>query len=383
MATIGIDVTALWTASSGGIGTSQYQTMRALAGLGTSHRFVMYAARPPVIPYTDRPLDLPWPLRLGSGPLTRSNIIWMQTGANNLLAADGVDLVWSPRHLLPLRVRRVARVATIQDLWHLHLPEQQPWPNRVANRLLIRRIMQVADHLVMTSQATADDAVEHYGVSPERISVVPLGVDHEVFTAAPESEVEAVRARLGLDGPYLLSLDVFNARKNFRAALHAFASLAEAEKHGVTLVGLGRPRATAADADPRGLANALGVSDSVRLVDDVSTGELVALYSGAAALVYPSVYEGFGMPILEAMACGCPVISSNRASLPEVTGDAGLLVEPEDVSALAHAMRRVLTDAALAHELRERGRCRSAEFTWERTARGMLAVFEHVLEGKG
>jgi len=379
MATIGIDVTALSTPASGGIGTSQYQTMLALAALDTPHRFIMYAAQPPLVPFTDRPLDVDWPLRLGRGITARSNILWMQTGANRLLAEDRIDLVWSPRHLLPLRARSVAKVATIQDFWHLHYPEQQPLVNRTLNAHLIGRILRDADHIVTTSQATADDAFAHYHVAPERLTVVPLGVDASAFKAAPAERIDDVRGRLGLVRPYLLSLDVFNPRKNFDTVLTAFAGLPASVRAGLDVVGVGRRRATASGSDPLTVATALGIAGHVRVLDDVGFGDLVALYSGALAFVYPSVYEGFGMPVLEAMACGVPVITSNRSSLPEVAGDAAILVDPESPQELALAIARMVGDPTAAASLAERGAVRAGEFTWRRTAEGMLAVFDSSL----
>lgn len=380
MATIGIDVTALYTPASGGIGTSQYQTLRALSELDTPHRFVMYAAKPPVVPFSDEPLDVPFELRLGSGFTARSNILWMQTGVNRLLAADDVDLVWSPRHLLPFRARSVARVATIQDLWHAHFPGQQPPINRALNRALIGRILKVADHIVTTSQATAADVVSIYQVGPDRMTVVPLGVDTSVFRPASPARVEELRARLGLPERYLLSLDVFNPRKNFRVMLEAFAALPEQMRENLRVVGVGRRRATATGVDPHAVAASLGIADRVHILDDVGLDDLVTLYSGALAFIYPSVYEGFGMPVLEAMACGCPVVVSNRSSLPEVAGDAGVLVDPENADAVAAAVLRLASSPSETAGLVERGIERASEFTWRRTAEGMLAVFDRVLE---
>jgi glycosyltransferase involved in cell wall biosynthesis len=379
MAIIGIDVTALSTPSSGGIGTSQYQTMLALARLDTPHEFIMYAAAPPVVPFSERPLDVPWRLRLGHGPFTRSNIVWMQTGVNPLLAQDGVDLFWSPRHVLPFRARGIKRVATLQDFWHLHFPGQQPLLNRTANRILIDRILRVSDHIVCASQATADDAIARSSRVRERITIVPLGVDVATFRRLDEPSIAATLERLGVRGDYLLSLDVFNPRKNFANVVRAFSALPAEERRGLSLVGIGRRRETAADVGPREIAAAHGVADALVLLDDVSFDDLVALYSGALALVYPSVYEGFGMPVLEAMACGCPVVTSDRSSLPEVAGDTALLVDPESPEAIAGAIRILATEPTRRSGLVVAGLERASAFTWERTATEMLDVFDRVL----
>ena len=379
MATIGIDVSALSTPASGGIGTSQYRTMQALVKVDTTHRFVMYAAKPPVVPFTDEPLDLPWDLRLGKGLAARSNIVWMQTGVNRQLAADGIDVFWSPRHLLPFRAKGIATVATIQDFWHLYHPEQQPPLNRIANRELIKRVAEHADRIVTTSSATAADAHRFYRVPMERIDVVPLGVDTTVFHPLDAEKTDAVRQRHGLTRPYVLALDVFNPRKNFATLLHAVASLDPETRAGFEVIGVGRPRKTANEIDPFAKSVALGLRGHVRVLDDVSAEDLVGLYGGALALAYPSVYEGFGMPVLEAMACGCPVVAGDRSSIPEVAGDAALLVDPQSAEELAAAIRRLVTDESLRASLRALGLERAAVFTWARTAEGMLAAFERAL----
>jgi glycosyltransferase involved in cell wall biosynthesis len=227
MATIGIDATALSTSASGGIGTSQYQTMQALAELDAPHRFVLYAGSPPVVPFSRRPLDLPWPVRLGSGPLARSNIVWMQTGVNRLLAEDGVDVFWGPRHLLPFRARSIGTVATVHDFWNRYCPDQQPLLNRTANRLLIAKVIAHADVIVAPSAATARDVARFSRVAPGSVRVVPWGVDPAVFRSLPAEQIAAVLVRLGIQSPYLLSLDVFNPRKNFSDVLDAVSRLPE------------------------------------------------------------------------------------------------------------------------------------------------------------
>jgi len=378
VATIGIDATALSSPSPGGIGTSLYETIRAMAALEAPHAFILYAAKPPLVPFTHEPLDTGWPVRLGTGLTTRSNILWMQTGVNRLLEHDGVEVFWSPRHLLPFRARGIAKVATIQDFWDRLYPEQQPLANRVATRVLTDRVARDADVVVTLSEATARD-VERFCATPrERIRVIPAGVDASVFSPASGAVVDAVLQRFCVRRPYVLIMDAYNPRKNAVAVLDAVGRLA-AGGTSVDVVALGRPRATAREVDLATLATAHGVSGSLRIPGDVTRDDLVALMSGALAFVYPSVYEGFGMPVLEAMACGCPVITSNVSSLPEVADDAALLVTPTDAAEIAAALSRLLTDAEERCRLAEAGVARAREFTWRRTAGGMLAAFEEAL----
>ena len=382
MAIIGIDATALSTSVCGGIGTAQYQTMRALAEMDASHQFLLYALSPPLVPFSQHPLDLPWRVRLGSGPLARSNIVWMQTGVNSLLAADHVEVFWGPRHLLPFRARGIGKVATVHDFWDRYFPDQQPWLNRTVNRLLIEKVIAHADVVVAPSGATARDAARFVGAVPGSVRVVQWGVDPAVFRPLPAAQVAAVLARLGINSPYLVSLDVLNPRKNFFAVLESISKLPESIRTAMTAVGLGGPRRTFSAADLKARAAALGLHERLCLVGDVSSDDLVALYSGALALVYPSVYEGFGMPVLEAMACGCPVITADRSSLPEVAGDAALLVDPTSAEQLAQAIALVATDSAERARLAVAGSARVKGFTWRRTAEEMMAAFEQALASR-
>jgi glycosyltransferase involved in cell wall biosynthesis len=378
---IGIDATALSSPTPGGIGTSQYETMRALAALDTPHTFILYAARPPVVPFSGEKLDLGWPVRLGTGPSTRSNILWMQTGVNRLLAEDGVEVFWSPRHLLPLRARGIAKVATIQDFWDRYHPEHQPLANRLVTRMLTDRIAREAEIVVTLSEATARDVERFCGTPRERIRVVPAGVDSSVFAPAPGAVVDEALARHSIERPYVLLMDAYNPRKNAAAVIDALGRLAQAGT-SIALVALGKPRATAVEVDMAALAADHGVAASLRTPGDVSRDDLVALMSGALAFVYPSVYEGFGMPILEAMACGCPVITSDTSSLPEVAGDAALLVTPTDSTGIAAAISRLMTDAEGRSHLAAAGMARARDFTWRRTAEGMLSAFEDALTSR-
>lgn len=375
---IGIDATALSNPAPGGIGTSLYETMRALAALETPHRFVLYAATQPVVPFSAQPLDLGWPVRLGVGPTTRSNILWMQTGINRLLREDGIEVFWSPRHLLPFRARGVAKVATVQDFWDRYHPEQQPLANRLATRVLTDRIARGADVVVTLSEATARDLERFCGTPRERVRVVPAGVDTAVFAPAPSAVVDAALERLGVRRPYVVVMDAYNPRKNVAAVIGALSRMAE-RGTSIDLVALGRPRATAVEVDLAGLAAEHGMGDRLRIPGDVAREDLIALMSGALAFVYPSVYEGFGMPVLEAMGCGCPVITSNVSSLPEVAGDAALLVTPTDAGEIEAALSLLMADPGERLRLAEAGLARAHAFTWSRTAEGMLLAFEDAL----
>jgi glycosyltransferase involved in cell wall biosynthesis len=377
---VGIDITPLQGPFPGGIGTSLHSILSEFAAMDTGHRFALYGTRPPVVPFSGETFDPGWPLRLGTGPLSRSNILWLRYGAASMLAESGIDVFWGARQVVPSRPGRCATVVTVHDFWDRFYPGQQPLVNRLLNRWTIDTSVRDADVITPISHATAADLERLYRVAGERVDVVQLGVDTAMFVARPPAESAALAGRLGIDGPYLLAMDAFNPRKNVTAALEAFAALPEPLRASRRLVLLGRPRRTARPVDVAGIASRLGISDRVVLVGDLPHADLPALYSGAAAFVFPSSYEGFGLPVLEAMACGCPVVTTNASSLPEVAGDAALLVDPGAPGELTRALERVMSDAELASVLRAKGLERAAAFTWRGTAKGMLAAFEHAIE---
>ncbi len=375
---LGVDITPLQVRSPGGIGVATYETLRALAAHGGID-IVMYGRSAPVVPFSDRPADLGLPLRTGSGPLSRGgNIAWLRFGVGSMLAADGIDVFWGTRHVLPRRVRGVRLVATLHDFWYAHHPEQQPFINRALNRAVIRAAMRDGDAFTADSDATANEARALFPGAADRIRTVHLGVDATEFQPADPAAVAGARAELGVDGPFVLALDVHNPRKNFAAVLDAMAAPGGAFPP-LRVVATGTPRSTAMGADIAARVERLGLTSRVVFVGDVPLERLRALYTACAAFVYPSTYEGFGMPILEAMACGAPVVCANVFSLPEVAGDAALSFDPASVSDLAGAVARVVNDVAVAERLRELGRRRVAEFSWERTAEGMRRTFEDVL----
>jgi glycosyltransferase involved in cell wall biosynthesis len=376
---VGIDVSALGMPSCGGIGTSLYQTLRALAELDLSDDIILYSGRSPVIPFSEKPLDLPWPVHRGSGVLARSNIVWMQSAVNRLLREDRVRVFWGPRHLLPFRAPPVASVATVHDFWARRYPGQQAWLNRTVTRVLTDRVLRQASIVVAPSMACAREAEQFGGLAPGSVRVVPWGVDTAVFRPSAPAAISATLSRLGVSRPYVLSLDVFNPRKCFGSVLTAVAGITR-RGTALQLVGLGSPRRSASHARPAERAASLGLGEYVHLPGDVPRDDLVALYSGAVALAYPSVYEGFGMPVLEAMACDCPVITSTRASLPEVAAGSAVLVDPAHPAQLEEALNRLVSNESERSRLVASGRDRVAQMTWQTTASKMLEVFHDAEE---
>jgi glycosyltransferase involved in cell wall biosynthesis len=292
------------------------------------------------------------------------------------VAREAADLYHSPYYLMPYALP-CRTVATIHDLIPARFPESLPRP-RLAPlfNLLIRLCAWRADHLIVDSDATRDDLVHDRIGAPERMTRVHLGVDSR-FRPQPVDEVSRYGQRAGLARPYLLYLGINKPHKNLAALLRAWALLPEPlrQEHMLVLAGPQDPRYT----KDRVLIELLGIVESVRWIGRVPEEELPLLYAGATGLVFPSLYEGFGLPILEAMACGVPVACSDASSMPEIAGDAALLFDPANVHAMAAALGQLLSDATLRAGLTDRGLARAQAFTWERAAAETLQVYRRVL----
>jgi alpha-1,3-rhamnosyl/mannosyltransferase len=268
----------------------------------------------------------------------------------------------------------VPTVLTVYDLIPILFPEYSTARARLLFRCTLALALRTASQVIVVSQATGRDLTASYRLSREKLSIVPLAAD-PCFRCQPPSEVERVRRRYALPAEYLLYLGSNKPHKNLVRLIDAFSRLAPHISR-VVLVIAGAWDVRYPESCQR--AEALDLDGSVRFLGPVPDGDLGALYGGATAFVFPSLYEGFGLPVLEAMACGSPVACSDVSSLPEVTGDAALCFDPTDVEAIAGALHQILTDSRLRADLRSRGLDRAARFSWERTARETLDLYRSV-----
>jgi glycosyltransferase involved in cell wall biosynthesis len=260
-------------------------------------------------------------------------------------------------------------VVTIHDVKPLIFgPAKRMNLHAVIESLVMRDKWGRIDHVVTDSYSSRHDIIAHCGLREDRISVVYPGVDFKRFQPRDSPRIPGVR-------PYILCVAGADPTKNIETLIEAFARLTPAlrEQYDLLLAGDFRRR-----LDLRQLADRLAVEKQTIFAGVVNDGRLIELYQSAAVFVFPSRYEGFGLPVLEAMACGCPVISSNSSSLPEVTGDAALMVNPDDPAAFTHAIAGVLGDPELRQELQRRGVQQAQRFSWDRTAQGTLAVYTSV-----
>lgn len=277
---------------------------------------------------------------------------------------------------------RFAKVVTIHDLNVFEFPELSSDAWRRVRRKRLRETVARADRILSYSEQGAAALGEHLGVPREKVRVVPLGVDTTRFHRPPEETLAAVRARHGLTGvPYVLMVGIADGRKNHRGLLEAFVRAALPAPWCLVL---GGPRGEAAGA-LAARARELGLAEErLKLPGWVHDDELPALLAGAAFYCCASLHEGFGLPVIEAQACGTPVACSNRAALLETLGDCGLAFDPEDPDAFAEALLRLAGDEALRADLSARGPARVAEhYSWERVARDTLAVYADAAAARG
>jgi glycosyltransferase involved in cell wall biosynthesis len=303
-----------------------------------------------------------------------ARIAWTQLLAGRAARAAGAELLHGVHYELPLRAR-LPQVVTVHDLTMLTHPE---WHEASKVRYFgwaMRRAVAAARRVLCVSATTADDLARLLGVPRDRVDVTPLGTD---LRPAPADAVDAVRRRLGIDGPYLLGLGTVEPRKDLPSLVRAFAGLAGELPHRLVLGGLAGWGAGALAA----AVAASGVAERILVAGYVPEADKAALFTGADVFAYPSRYEGFGLPVLEAMACGTPVVTTTGGSLPEVAGDAAVLVEPGDTGALAAAIAKLAADPAARHDAAARGTARAAAFTWERCADLTVAAYRRAV-GQG
>jgi glycosyltransferase involved in cell wall biosynthesis len=287
-----------------------------------------------------------------------------------------IDLLHSPDFIPPF-AGRFKRVITVHDLNFLHYPQFLTTQSRRYYNDQIERAVQIADHILADSHATRLDLIRLLNVPEEKITVVWLAPNARVYRLLNPAEVAAVRGRLLLPERFILFAGTLEPRKNVAGLLRAYRLLLDHDPRSPSLI-LAGSRGWLFD-ETRALIDELRLSEHVRWIDSPPDGDLAALYSAATIFVLPSHYEGFGLTVLEAMACGAPCIISDRGSLPEIAGGAATEIDPDDVMELAEAMAGVLNDVQLQQQLRHKGLERAAEFSWERCARETLDVYHRVL----
>ena len=352
----------LWTEPRSGIGRYTRALTEQLLHLAPEERWILYVDRMPgpALPGAEVRC-LPWPQRL----------LWSLWHAPRDLRRRPVDVFHGVTGFeLPGR-GPWSLVTTVHDLVPLRLPALVPARHRWAVRCLLGGALRRAHRIIAVSETTRGEVLARYRLPPDRVVVVPEAAAPHFGPPAP-STLAATRARYGLSRPYVLFVGFLEPKKNLRVLLEAVATLRRRGAWGDTeLIVAGAP---GWGPDPVGRAHALGLDGVVRFLGAVADAELPGLYGGALAFAFPSLWEGFGLPVLEAMAAGAAVVASNRGALPEVTAGAALLADPVP-HPFADALEQILTDPPLRERLRLAGLARAAQFSWERTARETLKVY--------
>jgi glycosyltransferase involved in cell wall biosynthesis len=362
---IGIDASRATVRRRTGTEGYSFNVIRGLIELGAAHQFRLY--------FRDDPPEDLFPARPNvEHVVIRRSRLWTHVGLRAALRANRPNVLFVPAHVIPWpNAMGVPAVVTIHDLGYLYYPEKHPLFDRLYLNWSTRHSARMARRVIAVSKATAHDLVALNGVPEEKIRVVYSGVDEMLKPVRDEGRIDQLRERLGIPGPYLLHVGSLQPRKNLTRLLEAFDQIKNTAGP-LTLVLAGQRGWEYHRFVER--IRQMGLSGRVILPGYVPDEDLAALYSGALVYVFPSLHEGFGFPVLEAMACGAPVVCANTSSLPELVGDAALTVAPSDVYGLSEALLRLLNDRSLRQDLIKRGFERAAMFTWEACARHTLEV---------
>ncbi len=363
---IGIDARLVYYQQAG-IGQYIQQLVEGLTRLSTSHQLLVFRSR------KSKPLQLRGrarQIRLW----TPSHHPYESLALATELAPRRLDLLHSPDFIPPFH-GGFKSVITIHDLNFLHYPDfLTPESQRYYGQ--IDRAVERADHIIADSHATKKDIVDLLKVAPEQITVIHLAANPVYRLITDQQEVRQAVWRYGLPADFVIFVGTLEPRKNVPTLLQALRQLIDwGQDVHLAIVG----RRGWLYEEIFNTITELKLANHVHLLENVSNEDLARLYNAARCLALPSYHEGFGLPPLEAMACGTPVVVSDRASLPEVVGDAGLLVDPTSPQDLADALARVLTDSELAAQMHRRGLARAGEFSWARAAHQTMAVYERVL----
>jgi glycosyltransferase involved in cell wall biosynthesis len=302
--------------------------------------------------------------------------LWTHVRLSREMAQHPPDLLFVPAHVLPL-IHPRHNVVTVHDLGYHYYPEAHTLFQNLYLRWSTRYNARTADRILADSEATRNDLIHYYRVPEDKIAVVYPGRDETLVPVTDPRRLEEVRARYTLSESYFLYVGTLHPRKNLVRLVQAFARLPDAMQArlpDLQLVLAGQKGWLCEEIFAE--VRRLDVENRVLLTGYVPDEDLPALLSGALAFVFPSLYEGFGLPVLEAMACGTPVICANTSSLPEVAGDAALLVDPLDTSDIAAALARVVIDGNVRHALAGAGFRRVQQFSWRRCAQETLRVLE-------
>lgn len=366
-------------------GSGQYtlQLLKQLPRVAPQHEYALVVPHKNSFKIIDITADTNFQLLTSNIQLPTSNfrkVLFEQDNVPRAARAYGADILHVPYWAPPLQ-SHVPIVVTIHDIIPLVLKAYRGGPLVRAYTGLVSAAARGATLILTDSDASRSDIMARLGVPPDRVRTIYLAADPKFTDRVDPIDYTALRKNHDLPEEYVLYLGGFDARKNIEAALQTYtwAQAALGENYPLVIAGALPDRHDAFFHDPRVIAKQIEVDDAVRFIGPVTEEDKVALYQQARAFLYPSIYEGFGLPALEALACGVPVVGSNASSIPEIVGDAGMLVDPRDARAMAGALIAVCTEDSLHDNLSERALKQAAKFSWVKCARETVAAYESVM----
>ncbi len=367
--TIGIDASRATIAQQTGTERYSQRIIQELLDLTFDEQVRLYVNKSVPIPFRQR-------ANVGQRliPFPR---LWTHLRLSAELLRHPVDALFIPSHVVP-PVHPRATVVTIHDLGYLHEPQAHTDASRRYLEWSTRWSVTAARRVIAISEATKQDLMTHYGLSEEKIAVVYHGVD-EWFRPANQAQIERARAWLGVDGPFILYVGTIQPRKNLTRLIGAFERIAE-QRSDLCLILAGKLGWKTEEITES--ARKSEYANRILMPGHVPDDLLPALYSAASVFILPSLYEGFGMPVIEAMACGTPCVISNRGSLPEIAGDAAVVVDPLDVTAIAAGISKLMPDQERSARV-DAGLARAREFTWTRCGESTIEVIHAALCDRG
>jgi glycosyltransferase involved in cell wall biosynthesis len=384
---IGFDGSRAFVKGRTGTENYSYQLLLHLAQIDNKNEYLVYL-RP------GSRVEGEWPSNFKFKILNFKRL-WTQLGLSKATFQDPLDILFVPAHTLPMVIRKgLKTVMTVHDLGAEYLPQMHQLKQRAYLNWMTHTQLKNATKLIAVSEATKKDIIKKVGVDPKRIEVIYEGVNLEVFKPVKEDTLVNALSKFDINiGSYFLFIGTIQPRKNLERLIEAYDSYYGPFNEVPKLVLAGNKGWLSDDIYK--LVELLDLTEKVKFLGRVSDEELASLYSGAIALVYPSLFEGFGLPILEAQACECPVVTSNISSLPEIAGDSAILVDPYDINSISWGMEQFLkrtskedkdysktvifeANGTKRKEFIKRGLTNIKRFSWEKAARETLELFENL-----
>ena len=367
---IGVDASRALSEESTG---TEYYNLKLLESLGKIDKKNHY-----VIYLNKLPKNLPFSFRSFSTRVLRLPRLWTQVGLAYETLINPPDILFIPAHTIPVvRNPKIKTIVTIHDLGSNYLAAYHQFPHKIYLNWSTLISVKFATHLIAVSQSTKKDIINQFGAKQDKISVIYEGVDLSRFK--PENsklKITRVLKKYKIQNPYILFVGTIQPRKNLVRLIQAFSQLIEIYKEPINLVIAGKPGWLYEEIYR--VAKEPQVANKVKFLNYISEEDLPPLYSGASLFAFPSLYEGFGLPVLEAMACGTAVLTSKVSSLPEVGGKAAFFVDPYNLDEIKKGMYQIITDNNLRKTLISKGVEQVRKFSWEKAAKETLKVFEKV-----